>query len=194
MYNAEDLVKTGSIGKELAKFQHESVSAVKRTQAEIIQMCDSTYEQEIKIMENSEASYAMKVNPFFSGPSKEDEATRVIDYLSPWIEKDGRLAKEEAIRVKSACLQGMKESLMDRATIIQSKLNREKQHLVQGESKLEPENTASDMKFRIELLEKRLKEHEERSILKYNDLEKKLNEDIRLISLHETASRIGSFH
>ncbi|KAL7534727.1 hypothetical protein ACHAXR_007181 [Thalassiosira sp. AJA248-18] len=185
VYHKDEITKDGSRGKELLQLENASITEVKRTQTEMIRLNESKYGQEMKILVSSSSGTSSRHATGEVNPPSEDEVMdgRVIDYLSPYlgVENQGSLPKVDAMRVKQECLQDTKERLLERADVIRSKLDHEKQQYQEMAGHAE-----ADVQFRINLLEKRLAEHESKAILKYKDLEKKLQDDIRLASLHES--------
>eukprot|EP00762_Andalucia_godoyi_P006857 ANDGO_00934.mRNA.1 Coiled-coil domain-containing protein lobo len=128
--------------------------------------------------------------------AQEEEARKrsMRDYLTPFLPRpEGVFTREEAIATKEAALKALKERLIDRATIIQSRLDEEKanharrkQAFVRNEGhmdKAEEEEFLAyceDAMFRIHILEQRLARHEELAVAKYAELENKLRVDNRL--------------
>lgn len=127
------------------------------------------------------------------------------DYLKPYLGEDYqphdmtvRLSKEEAIRVKDECLKNLKDSLIERANIIQSRLDdenavlarrqaafqRNREHQSQ-EAEEEYEDFCAEAWFRIQILEQRLSRHEDAALQKFAELDTTLRNDPRLSCLHE---------
>lgn len=127
------------------------------------------------------------------------------DYLKPYLGDDYephdmtvRLSKEEAIRVKDECLKNLKDSLIERANIIQSRLDdenavlarrqaafqRNREHQSQ-EAEEEYEDFCAEAWFRIQILEQRLSRHEDAALQKFAELDTTLRNDPRLSCLHE---------
>ena len=113
-------------------------------------------------------------------------ATRNLDFLSPFLTniKDiSTLTKEDAISIRDACLKTFKDRILERANIMQNRLNVENaklsqhqanyQHFGDGDGnkhRLSPEEfekICSEATFRIKILEKRLAQHEETAVAKY---------------------------
>lgn len=100
---------------------------------------------------------------------------------------NGPLTQEEAIKVRDACLQGLKWRLLERANIIKNRLDDARKELCGKqedfhkdrasrslEEKQSFESEVADDSFRIKVMEKRLSEHEDAAIERYkvrqNDL------------------------
>lgn len=105
-----------------------------------------------------------------------------LEYLAPFIltGKDiESLTDQEAEQVYDACLSTCRDRLLQRASIIQNRLKEETAKLDDIQSKFEEdtsktgaskeafERATKDLMFRIQVLKKRLKDHEELSVQKY---------------------------
>lgn len=127
-----------------------------------------------------------------SSMSKEAKGT---DYLTPFlrsISDPAGLSKEDALAIRTACLDALKARLVERANIIQTKLHEEnaklgkKQELFQRSqregdfSTEEYEKYCTEAMFRIQILEQRLSTHEETALRKFAELDLKLSNDPRL--------------
>ena len=126
----------------------------------------------------------------------DDAAKEIIsDYLTPYIRnvKDmDKLTKEEAIEIRQACLDALKSRLVERANIIQARLNEENAKLGRKQEQFqrsqregdisteEYEKYCTEAMFRIQILEQRLAVHEETALKKFADLDSKLSSDPRL--------------
>lgn len=117
------------------------------------------------------------------------------DYLTPFLRnlKDpNKLSREEAMDIRQTCLDSLKSRLVERANIIQSRLNEENSKLARKQEQFtraqrdgemsneEYEKYCTEAMFRISILEKRLVEHEETALKKFADLDNKLSQDPRL--------------
>ncbi|EPZ34221.1 hypothetical protein ROZALSC1DRAFT_28010 [Rozella allomycis CSF55] len=133
-----------------------------------------------------------KEDPFhIQGPNK-------LDYLSPFLVSynTSSLTKDDAMAVKDSALKSLKERLIEKANIIQKRLDEEtnalqkaQQSYQKNQDNMSLEETESYMSFckesmfRIQILEKRLAKHKESAPERYVNLDKKLKNDPRLISL-----------
>eukprot|EP00741_Cyanophora_paradoxa_P015016 tig00020830_g14487.t1 len=132
----------------------------------------------------------------------EAEAKTEKDYLwafLPDAAKQGKpLNRDAALKVKDGCLKALKERLIERANIIQSRLDEENSNLLKRQNAYqrnrdhldkneeeEYERYCQDAAFRIQILDQRLKRHEEQALLKYTEMDRRLREDPRLQAVHQ---------
>jgi len=124
-----------------------------------------------------------------------------IDYLAPFLAQldDDRaeLSFEEAQQVREECLKDLKQRLIEKANLIQSRFDQETDELQQrqlwyqqNQTTLEANEEAeyvaycNDAMFRIHILEQRLNRHKEVAPRRYVELDQRLRKDPRLIHLH----------
>ncbi|KAJ3340561.1 hypothetical protein HDU93_006854 [Gonapodya sp. JEL0774] len=130
--------------------------------------------------------------------TKEEEERRnqELDYLSPFlinVADPTKLTPAEATAVRDACLKSLKERILEKANIIQSRLDelvaeykRREEVYAKNSDTVGVDETEEWMRFSEEalfkrkILEKRLAKHKESSPEKYMALEKKLRSDPRL--------------
>jgi len=122
------------------------------------------------------------------------------DYLSPFLPDTAKAGKplnrEQALKTKDSCLKALKERLIERANIIQSRLDEENSALLKRQAAYqrsrdhidktdeeEYERYCQEAAFRIQILDARLKRHEELALQKYTEMDRKLREDTRLVVL-----------
>jgi hypothetical protein len=119
-----------------------------------------------------------------------------FDYLGPFlitVKDEKNISREEAIQIHSACLEFTKARLLERADIIQLRLEEESKRLAEFQKQYndsllddsskqteELERICNDITFKINILEKRLKQHEDTCISKLQSMENKLRHDPRL--------------
>lgn len=131
-----------------------------------------------------------------SAVNESNSETETFDYLTPFlimVKDKENISKEEAIKVHNSCLEFTKARLLERADIMQLRLDEErkrltgyqKQHndsILDEKSKQtdELERICRDSTFKINILEKRLKQHEDACISKLQSMEHKLRHDPRL--------------
>ncbi|RHY34614.1 hypothetical protein DYB32_000804 [Aphanomyces invadans] len=137
------------------------------------------------------------------------DAKADMDYLSPFLlsvaghggggASAGRqLSRDEAHSVRDLCLKNLKERLLERANIIQTRLDKENAALAKKQAAFqrsqrehdqgtdeEFERFCSETMFRIQILEQRLTRHEETALQKYAELDQRLHNDARLAVLHQ---------
>eukprot|EP00937_MAST-01D_sp_MAST-1D-sp2_P000753 g753.t1 len=124
-----------------------------------------------------------------------------MDYLAPFLPggrafEDDPLSREEAQKVAKACLEALKERLLERANIIQRRLDAENSSLAKRQASFqrsqqrddqagdeEFERFCSETMFRIQILEQRLSRHESTAMQRYAELDRKLHSDARLNAL-----------
>ena len=128
---------------------------------------------------------------------EEGEADRLqVDYLTPFVQNAAdpkSISREEAQRARDACLKSLKDRLLERANIIQTRLNEENAKLAKRQATFqrnqrdndpsaeeEFEKFCSEAMFRIQILEQRLVNHEETALKKYQELDERLSVDPRL--------------
>ncbi len=161
----DNFTKADSLGKELLLLESASVSTVKSLQTEMMQIMNS-YESSSprgdSVVKNEVACVGGKKQP----------------------DKKDKMGVEQAMRVKDECLHVVELGLDFSANNIQSKLDQEKYSLSQLHQDNVHRNQA-EVSLRVELLEKTLLEHHSYAIKKYQELERKLDEDVRIASLRE---------
>ena len=109
-----------------------------------------------------------------------------------------RISKDEAAKARESCLRALKDRLLERANIIQTRLDEENSALAKRQAAFqrsqrdhdqggdeEFERFCSETMFRIQILEQRLTRHEETALQKYADLDHKLHNDPRLAILNQ---------
>jgi hypothetical protein len=121
--------------------------------------------------------------------------TKQSDYLAPYLRnvKDpSKINKEDALEIRQTCLDALKLRLIERANIIQSRLNDENAKLGRKQEQFQRSQREGDLSteeyekycteamFRIQILEQRLAKHEESALKKFSDLDSKLGTDPRL--------------
>ena len=98
-----------------------------------------------------------------------------------------------AQKARDSCLRALKERLLERANIIQTRLDEENSLLAKKQAAFqrsqrdhdqggdeEFERFCGEAMFRIQILEQRLARHEETALQKYADMDFKLRSDPRL--------------
>ncbi|CAM9530295.1 unnamed protein product, partial [Phaeothamnion confervicola] len=135
------------------------------------------------------------------------EKERQLDYLTPYLPSayvavvaaaaaGGVLRRDEAQRARDACLKALRDRLVERANIINGRLNEESVALARKQAAFQRNNRGADAAaeeafehacseamFRIQILEQRLVQHEETALKKYAELDARLAADPRLRSL-----------
>ncbi|KAM9470536.1 dynein regulatory complex subunit 7 [Clarias gariepinus] len=120
-----------------------------------------------------------------------------VDILSPFLAQLGNpksLSRQQAMQIRASCLESLKQRLIDRANCIQARFEKETQELLQKQqwyqqnqdnlTKEEEEKYlayCSEAMFRIQILKLRLSRHKESAPQRYQALDKKLKQDLRLV-------------
>lgn len=123
------------------------------------------------------------------------------DYLTSFLAdpigvNDPPLSHPEAFAARDACLRALKERLIERANIVQSRLDEENAALSKRQAaaqrqrdhmdpndEAEYERYCQEAMFRIQILEQRLDRHTELSLTKYAEMDARLRADPRLRAL-----------
>lgn len=125
------------------------------------------------------------------------QSKQEIDYLTPFLQSvratGPELSREDAQVVRDMCLRNLKERLLERANIIQARLDKENAALAKRQAAFqrsqrehdqgtdeEFERFCSETMFRIQILEQRLAAHEETALHKYAELNQRVHDDPRL--------------
>ncbi|XP_066281763.1 dynein regulatory complex subunit 7-like [Branchiostoma lanceolatum] len=119
-----------------------------------------------------------------------------LDYLAPFLAQMGdpdKIARQQAFKLKEDCLADLKQRLIDKANLIQSRFEKETQELQKRQQWYQQNQVSmtkedeeeylaycSEAMFRIHILELRLNRHKEMAPHKYMALEQKIRTDGRL--------------
>lgn len=190
IYTKEALLESGSHfkGRDLLKEESSSIRSLKNIHGEIIEMRNVAHQYDFQLSSGTtinsggrDAVPIKRVTDNDIAPGKDREGFE-FDYLSPYMARldnpNSPLTKEEVMRVKEACLSNLKERLMDRASIMSSRLKDARELLAQKQQAFDdnqstPEElrafelTVTDDTFRIKVMERRLSEHEDMAIERY---------------------------
>ena len=111
-------------------------------------------------------------------------------------------AAGQALGAREACLRSLKDRLVERANIVQSRLDEENAALSKKQAAfqrnrdhMDPNDEADyerycqEAMFRIQILEQRLDRHTELSLQKYAEMDARLRDDPRLRKLTVAPSR-----
>lgn len=135
-------------------------------------------------------------------PEKSEDVPDIPhDFLTPFLPRQltpgaKPLTREEALKARDDCLRSLKDRLVERATIVQSRLDEENAALSKRQASfqrnrdhMEPSDEAEyerycqEAMFRIQILEQRLDRHTELSLHKYAEMDARLRADARLSAL-----------
>ena len=166
--------------------------------------------EEIEVHGSKSASHLFGYEEDGANDSKENEVAS--DYLTPYLpvvasststtsssseDKIIVVSSEVAKQAYELCLKALKERLVERANIIQRRLEKENEALAKRQAAFqrsrdttqgadeEYEKFCVDAMFRIQILEQRLQKHEDTAMSKYEALIKRLQEDPRLSSMRD---------
>ena len=128
----------------------------------------------------------------------ESDGERAVDVLAAYLQQFGqvsRLSYEQAKRARDECLKALRDRLLERAAIIQSRLDEENEKLQkkqqsyqrQGHGEQEDEEMSryyENAIFKIHILQARIQRHDETALKKYTELEQTLRKDSRLRALY----------
>jgi polyhydroxyalkanoate synthesis regulator phasin len=168
-YSKDDMFEPNATGRSLLKLEHTTIQALKKTQDEMIELREAIYHRDLKMLSNIDPPKSDDAATGTAGSASKDDAqdeSKTFDYLEPFLEQidnKGPLTQDEASQVKDACLKNFKDRLLERANIMQSRLDTARQELGR---KQEASAVAEDT-FRIKVMEKRLREHEDAAITRY---------------------------
>lgn len=163
--------------------ERESISSVVSTHEDMLHLCRVRCNEERKwLMQHTEAptsSISLEVPKGVEEGSeaKPNTEQQPRDYLEPFligVHDVDNISPEEAERIKEACLDSLKDRLLQRAQIMQSKLE-EVRMIEESRDSLDDEAAS-----RIRIWEQRLEQHEARSLDKFVALQETLNSDERL--------------
>jgi hypothetical protein len=127
--------------------------------------------------------------------TSEEKSSGRVDYLAPflrYVKDPHNITKEEALEIRQTCLDSYKSRLVERANIIQSRLNDENAKLGRKQEQFQRSQREGDMSteeyekycteamFRIQILEQRLASHEDAALKKFAELDMRLAADSRL--------------
>ncbi len=154
---------------------------------------------------NKSAAHLFGYEEDGANDSKENEVAS--DYLTPYLpitsssssssseDKIVVVSTEVAKQAYELCLKALKERLVERANIIQRRLEKENEALAKRQAAFQRSRDATqgadeeyekfcvDAMFRIQILEQRLQKHEDTAMSKYEALIKRLQEDPRLAAM-----------
>ena len=166
--------------------ERESISAVLSIQEDMLHLCRVRCNEERKwLMQHDEAPISSIPSEVPKGVEEGSEAKpnteQPRDYLEPFligVHDVNNIPPEEAERIKEACLDSLKDRLLQRAQIMQSKLDEEKKEV--GMVEESRDSLDDEAASRIRVWEQRLEQHEARSLDKFVALQETLNSDERL--------------
>ncbi|KAI8843848.1 hypothetical protein BJ741DRAFT_589388 [Chytriomyces cf. hyalinus JEL632] len=188
----------------LIRSEQACIQAIKNSEREVAEILQARNSEEKEIslvipvydtIRNNTKVVSVEEKENHKGEEEESKATD-LDYLSPFLvnyTNQYALTRSEAAAVKDACLKSVKERLIEKANIIQSRLEevtaeyqRHQLSYSRNADSMTVEETDDYVKFcneslfRIQILEKRLAKHKEAAPEKYIELDARLKADTRL--------------
>mmetsp|Transcript_23831 Transcript_23831/g.60196 ORF Transcript_23831/g.60196 Transcript_23831/m.60196 type:complete len:573 (-) Transcript_23831:1645-3363(-) len=185
----------------LTDAERECMAAIKTSDREAEKMVERRRAEEdaIKLVQSIYDLAKLKAEEEETGAGEEEEEEETeYDYLAPFLPAQKRgagveLSKAEAVKAQEDCLAAMKERLLERAHIIDSRLEEEKaalqkknanyqrnrDHLDKAEEE-EYENFVQEATFRIRILKQRREQHGQQAHEKYRSLIERLLNDKRI--------------
>ncbi|EGR28306.1 hypothetical protein IMG5_178860 [Ichthyophthirius multifiliis] len=184
---------------KMVNLEKECINQLK--QAEKVQKDDEVIMRETEL--KLELALHDKARERFKQKAKKNEEQALKDaaqndYLYNYLEKRGLLnvsilTYQNALEVKNEVMQKLKDKLLSRAEIIQKRIEYQKNILEQKEyqvskkqeidAKLEEE--IKEINFKIDILEQRALRFESIALQKYEEIDNKLNNDVRLQALQK---------
>jgi hypothetical protein len=171
---------------EALNSERDCISSVISIHEDMLHLCRVRCNEERKwLMQHDEAPTSSIASEVPKGVEEGSEAKpnteQPRDYLEPFligVHDVDNISPLEAERIKEACLDSLKDRLLQRAQIMQSKLDEEKKEVgLEEESRDSLDDEAAS---RIRVWEQRLEQHEARSLNKFFALQERLNSDERL--------------
>ena len=187
VYAKDDLFQPDSKGHELLKLESSTLFSLKRIHEEMIELREDMNRYDLNLSSCFKAETdqePVKSTDKEDKPLTDAEEEKVFDYLSLYLAQldnpHNPLTRDEATQVRDACLRGLKERLMERANIMQSRLDSAREQLGHKQDAFQNKRTGRTLEereafdkevaedtFRIKVMEKRLSEHEDTAIERY---------------------------
>lgn len=199
--NSDNLVNELEENQEAALIERESFTSVKVSYTQILNILKIRHDEETGV--NLEKTVFERALEFaekgatgaINNDVENDVDMKGVDYLTPFlriVKNLNKIKKEEALEVRQNCLDALKARLVERANIIQSRLNEENIKLARKQEQFQRSQREGDLSteeyerycteamFRIQILEQRLINHEDTALKKFCELDVKLANDPRL--------------
>jgi len=179
--------------------EKDCVQAIRDSEWEFNEIFRTRTNQEQNITLETPYYDVVRIKAEESEEEEEEKTEASYDYLSPFLPPligMQQLTREQAFEVREKALKALKDRLIERANIIQARLDEDTANLSKQQQNFQRDREAmpqpheeiyekavEESKFRIHILEKRLKRHEEQALYKYYELDHKLRSDPRLEAL-----------
>ncbi|CAM9372592.1 unnamed protein product [Chrysoparadoxa australica] len=195
--------------RDVVLMEKECFSKGRNTHVEMMGLRRNRYEEEQSVVLSrpiyetaKEQRAEMETATEAADEEEKEQDSNQVKYLTPFLQHVPdvkNITKEHAQRARDACLKALKDRLLERANIINTRLNEENSALAKKQAAFqrnhrdndataeeEFEKFCSEGMFRIQILEQRLVQHEEKALKKYADMDSCLAADPRLAALYQT--------
>ena len=191
--------------QEAAQLERECYSGIKSSFLQMQRIYQSREESEKNVINEKnvfevalDRADKLEFQQTGNAEGKEEKEAKGLNYLTPYLRlvKDpSRITRDEATDARQNCLDALRARLVERANIIQSRLNDENAKLGREQERFQRSQREGDLSteeyekycteamFRIQILEQRLATHEEAALRKFSELDAKLSSDERLMVL-----------
>ncbi|KXZ51889.1 hypothetical protein GPECTOR_11g323 [Gonium pectorale] len=179
--------------------EKDCLQSVRDSEWEVSEITRTRTNQEQNITLETPYYDIVRIKAEESEEEEEEAAEAAYDYLSPFLPTllgTQQLTRLQALEVREKALKALKDRLIERANIIQARLDEETAALAKRQQNFhrdrdqmsaaeeeEYERQTEESMFRIHILERRLRRHEEQALHKYYELDAKLRSDPRLTAL-----------
>mmetsp|Transcript_23324 Transcript_23324/g.50572 ORF Transcript_23324/g.50572 Transcript_23324/m.50572 type:complete len:767 (+) Transcript_23324:47-2347(+) len=169
---------------EASRTEKEALNSIRAINTDMLRLCRLRYKEE-----NDNKPYkTCKTEQEEMKDNEECDGAKNTDYLSPFLVEVRNielLSSEEATQIKEACLDALSERLLQRAQMMQSRLDEERRLLSEtsdgrGNDDMDKESMDSVASDRIRMWEESLENHEAASLEIYSALKARLDADVRL--------------
>ena len=189
---------------KVLKIERECYNAVRDAKKETERILKARQEEEsnILLVKNVFETIRDKDHESDKQTIKDDdeEVSEKSDYLTPFMRPgrgSGPLDKDEAKKVNDACLNALKMRLVERANIIQRRIDQKYEDLTKRQAAFQRSRDAREgmdatyeefcqtTMFKIQILEHRFRKHDETAMEKYEELINRLKADPRLAAMYK---------
>ncbi|KAG2491059.1 hypothetical protein HYH03_010505 [Edaphochlamys debaryana] len=179
--------------------EKDCLQSVRDSEWEVSEITRTRTNQEQSITLETPYYDIVRIKAEESEEEEEEAAEAAYDYLSPFLPTllgTQTLTRPQALEVREKALKALKDRLIERANIIQARLDEETAALAKRQQNFhrdrdqmsaadeeDYERQTEESMFRIHILERRLRRHEEQALHKYYELDGRLRADTRLAAL-----------
>lgn len=182
--------------------QAATLAAVRESEEEMREIQAARAREENAIVLRTPFYDVVRERVYDSDEEPEEEKKEAErDYLSgflPAAAASRALTRNECLETRAKCLAALKERLLSRSAIMQRRFDSEQEALAKRmatyqrdrdqmtrEDEIEYEKACEAARFRIRVLEGRIRRHEDEALQKYYDADARLRADPRLAALTE---------